>query len=237
MTAAHVLRRDRFPCRLFLKVVPLHAVKALSYEIKMARVRLTHRRTDPRFKPGMALLVNVGCGKHGKSGWVNVDCEAAPGVTCVYDCRRRIPLAAECARAIFTEHLMEHLDYEEEAPVFLDDCRRVLEPGGVLRIVVPDGRRYLLAYAGGGMAALRDFSPLIGEDSGFRTAMEVVNAHFRQGGQHRFSYDFETLCDLLLRCGFDDVRECAYGESRLPELAIDEESRASESLYVEAVRR
>jgi len=44
MTGGSLLRRNRFPYRLFLKVIPLHAVKAVSYEIKMARVRLTHRR-------------------------------------------------------------------------------------------------------------------------------------------------------------------------------------------------
>ena len=233
MTGGSLLRRNRFPYRPFLKVIPLHAVKAVSYEIKMARVRLTHRRTDPRFKPGSGCLVNVDCGTNGKPGWVNVDSDAAPGVTCVYDCRRRIPLSTGCARAVFTEHLIEHLDYEEEAPVFLIECRRVLQTGGVLRIVIPDGRRYLLGYAGG-LDALRTFSPLLHSDNHFRTAMEVVNAHFRQGGQHRFSYDFETLCDLLLRSGFVDVQYSAFGDSRLPELAIDDSSRASESLYVEA---
>lgn len=234
MTSGRVLRRNRFPYRLLLKVVPLHAVKVLSYELKMARVRLTHPRTDPRFRPGMSLLVNIGCGRNGKQGWVNVDSEMAPEVTCIYDCRRRIPLRAGCARAIFTEHLVEHLDYDEEAPVFLAECRRVLQPGGVLRLVVPDGRRYLLAYADGGWDALRDFSPLLEACDGFRTPMEVVNVHFRQGGQHRFSYDFDTLRDLLLRCGFEDVEECGFSQSRLPDLAIDDPGRAGESLYVEA---
>jgi predicted SAM-dependent methyltransferase len=132
---------------------------------------------------------------------------------------------------------MEHLDYDEEAPMFLAECRRVLEPGGSVRIVVPDGRKYVLAYADGGWDALRSFSPLLEEWHGFRSPMEVVNAHFRQAGQHRFSYDFETLCLLLERSGFEDVRQCAFGESRVAELAIDDAGRASESLYVEATGR
>lgn len=33
MTGGSLLRRNRFPYRLFLKVIPLHAVKAVSYEI------------------------------------------------------------------------------------------------------------------------------------------------------------------------------------------------------------
>jgi predicted SAM-dependent methyltransferase len=200
----------------------------------MAWVRLTKPRTDKRFRSGMGLLVNVGCGVNGKQGWVNVDSTSLPGVAVVYDCRRRIPLETGSAAAVFTEHLLEHLDYYEEAPVFLRECQRILEPEGVLRIVVPDGRKYLLAYADGGWDQLRSFSPLASNTRGFNTPMEVVNAHFRQGGQHRFSYDFDTLRALLMRCGFEDVRECSFGESQSPLLAIDAADRASESLYVEA---
>jgi predicted SAM-dependent methyltransferase len=230
------LKRNRYPYRWLLALAPLHAAQVVRYELKMARVRMTHPRTDRRFASGDRLLLNVGCGKNGKHGWVNVDSEQAPGVTCVYDCRRRIPLRSGTAKAVFTEHLFEHLDYAEEAPRFLAECRRVLEPGGALRIVVPDGRKYLLAYADGGWEGLRAFSPLLaGDANGFRTPMEVVNAHFRQAGQHRFSYDYETLRTLLERSGFADVSESSYASSRFEGLAIDDERRASESLYVEAV--
>ena len=68
----------------------------------------------------------------------------------------------------------------------------------------------------------------------FRTRMEVVNFHFRQAGEHRFSYDFETLSRLLEECGFESVVEMPFRKSELPELAIDAEVRAAESLVVEA---
>ena len=80
---------------------------------------------------------------------------------------------------------------------------------------------------------MREFSPLA---SGFATRMEVVNAHFRQGSQHRFSYDAETLQLALRTRGFEAVTRVEFGESRLPELAIDEPARASESLYMEATK-
>jgi predicted SAM-dependent methyltransferase len=230
------LKRDRYPYRWLLQLAPLHAIQVVRYELKMAWVRATHRRTDRRFVAGDAIMLNVGCGRNGKDGWVNVDSATAPGVTCIYDCRRRIPLRTGTAKVLFTEHLVEHLDYAEEAPRFLSECRRVLEPGGVLRIVVPDGRKYLLAYAEGGWGGLMAFSPLLaGEVNGFRTPMEVVNAHFRQAGQHRFSYDFDTMRLMLERSGFGEVRESSYGSSRFDGLAIDDERRSSESLYVEAI--
>lgn len=230
------LKRDQRPYRWLLFVAPLHALKVAQYEIAMAWLRLTRPRTDHRFEGVSGLLVNVGCGRHGKAGWVNVDSADAAGVTCVYDCRKRIPLPSGSAKAVFTEHLLEHLDYKEEAPVFLAECHRILQQGALIRIVVPDGRKYLTAYVNGDWNEMRAFSPLaIGRDPKQTTLMEIVNEHFRQAGQHRFSYDYETLERLLREWGFSAVAEVGFGESRLRGLAIDSPERAKESLYVEAV--
>jgi predicted SAM-dependent methyltransferase len=241
-------RRRRMPFRLLVSLLPLHTLRDLKFELRMTRLRLTRRGIDARFTDAQDLLVNVGCGPHGLANWVNIDCFPAAGVTCVRDCRIALPLPTGSARGIFTEHFLEHLDYDEEAPRFLAECRRVLKPGGTLRVIVPDGGKYLRAYNDEGWASLRSFSPLIDWDAAsedrpmstlreilpFRTKMEVVNFHFRQAGQHRFSYDTETLAGLLAECGFESVRHGTYRDSALPELAIDRDFRAGESLVVEA---
>ena len=79
----------------------------------------------------------------------------------------------------------------------------------------------------------RPFSTL-GEVVPFKTLMEIVNFQFRQSGQHRFSYDYETLAGLLKESGFEEVVQGAFRTSRMPALNIDSESRAPESLVVEA---
>ena len=242
------LRIQRMPFRLGLKVLPLHSLQELRMEVRLAWLRLTRRGIDPRFANAHDLWVNVGCGAQGLPGWVNIDCFPADGVTIVRDCRTALPLPTDSARGIFTEHFLEHLDYYEEAPRFLQECRRVLQPGATLRVIVPDGAKYLSAYNDTGWTSLRSFSPLFSLNSQsderpfsrvrevlpFRTKMEVVNFHFRQSGQHRFSYDFETLCQLLTDCGFKSVGQQTYRSSHLPDLTIDSEIRAAESLVVEA---
>ncbi len=52
-----------------------------------------------------------------------------------------------------------------------------------------------------------------------------------------YMYDFETLELKLSGAGFGSIRRCAFqtGEGP-PELLIDREARAFESLYVEAMR-
>jgi predicted SAM-dependent methyltransferase len=243
------LRSGRFPNRMILSMLPLHTIQELRFESHLAWLRITRRGVDPQFKGARDLLVNVGCGSLGLEGWANIDCFPAEGVTCVHDCRTKLPLPSGSVRGIFTEHFLEHLDYYEEAPRFLSECRRVLQPGGVLRIIVPDGAKYLRAYCDADWSSMRSFSPLASLDTSsddrpfstlrevvpFRTLMEVVNFHFRQSGQHRFSYDFETLSGLLGDCGFDAVDQMAFRSSAMAELEIDSDSRAPESLVVEAV--
>jgi SAM-dependent methyltransferase len=68
-----------------------------------------------------------------------------PGVR-VIDLRARLPFADGSADAVYHSHVLEHLE-RGQAAAFLAECRRVLKPGGVLRIAVPDlegiCRRYL----------------------------------------------------------------------------------------------
>ena len=66
--------------------------------------------------------------------------------------------------------------------------------------------------------------------------MELINVVFRQGFEHKYAYDYETLEFLLHRYGFSNVQQQKFGESWMEELSIDWERRASESLYVEAMK-
>jgi hypothetical protein len=241
-------RSERLPVRVLLRLLPLHTLIELNSEARLGWLRLTRRGIDRRYSSARDLLVNVGCGAEGRVGWVNIDSASAPGVDLVRDCRTAIPLPSASARGIFTEHFLEHLDYYEEAPRFLGACLRVLQPGGILRIIVPDGSKYLTGYCSGDLEDFAGFSPLVELTPGsdlvpysigrdivpFRTKMEVVNFHFRQSGQHRFSYDFDTLARLLEDCGFEAVAQSEFRVSRLPELEIDQAARAQESLVVEA---
>lgn len=81
-------------------------------------------------------LLNLGCGGHFHPDWTNLDLDPAPGVQAhnVYD---RLPFPKETFDAVYHSDLLEHLS-KSYVPLFLLDCWRVLKPGGVLRVAVPD---------------------------------------------------------------------------------------------------
>lgn len=90
-------------------------------------------------------LVNVGCGQTFHSEWLNFDVvPTAPGVK-RWDLRRGLPFAEGEVDAVYSSHVLEHLNYEE-AKRFIRDSWRILKPGGILRIVVPDLEQTTRAY-------------------------------------------------------------------------------------------
>src|SRR5438105_15728001 len=64
---------------------------------------------------------------------------------------RRIPCAAGTAAAVYSSHMIEHLD-RAEARAFLAEVKRVLRPGGVIRVAAPDLGRLVSDYLASGDA-------------------------------------------------------------------------------------
>ena len=94
------------------------------------------------------LRLHLGAGTHRPPGWVNVDVLGmAPDLA--WDLRRRLPFPDGAAEAVFLEHVLEHFTLAAGLDL-LDECRRVVRPGGIVRVGVPDFGRYLESYAGDG---------------------------------------------------------------------------------------
>jgi predicted SAM-dependent methyltransferase len=145
-----------------------------------------------------------------------------------------IPLRDASAEAIYSSHMLEHLD-REDARMFLSECHRVLRPGGWLRLVVPDIAKYVNEYATDGdadnlVANLRLAQP---RASGFRRVVEVA-VGFRG---HRWMYDATSLSRLVSESGFIELHILDPGETHIPDPgALDLRERADDSVYLEAQR-
>jgi predicted SAM-dependent methyltransferase len=195
------------------------------------------------------LKLNIGCGTSGIGGWVNLDNSPSillsrlplgrrifrtpdwPRDVRRADVRKRIPFPDSSVWCIYSSHTFEHFTYEESRTV-ARECHRVLRPGGVLRIVVPDLGilvRDYLADSADAMASHRFISRLL-LTAGLR---DIVHA----GAHHKQMFDARSLVHVLREVGFPTPEVSTFGSSRIAQIAeIELESRRSESLYVEATR-
>src|SRR5438094_9628439 len=222
--------------RVMAKALPVYLVDQVGSEIRLATRRAFTARSVPRKMSSLkAVRVNIGCGKNPVTEWINLDVIPHPGVY-FWDCRSGLPFSDGAVAAIYSEHFVEHLDLESEARPFLRECLRCLRPRGVLRIVVPDAGAYLRAYSGP-WERLAEMRPLDRTANGWRdrwlrqiyqTKMQFMNAIFRQGYEHKYAYDDETLILILRETGFPHVVGQQFGTSIDLQMAPDSDDRRTE---------
>jgi predicted SAM-dependent methyltransferase len=176
----------------------------------------------------VSLKLNIGCGFNQKEGWVNID--LLPNAALSFDLREPIPLPSCSSSFIYSEHFLEHLDYPEDAKSFLAECYRLLEPGGRFSVGVPDTGLALREYAGLGDGRYFELAKSIWHPSWCRTRLEHINYHFRQDGEHRFAYDFETLQHVLAEIGFSQISQRSFDPT------LDSEHRRLGTLYANAAK-
>jgi SAM-dependent methyltransferase len=82
-------------------------------------------------------MLNVGCGRRFHSDWVNVDLVPMSDSVIAYDVSKGLPFDDNQFDAVYHSHVLEHLDPDRGRELIVE-CRRVLRPGGTIRVVVPD---------------------------------------------------------------------------------------------------
>lgn len=167
--------------------------------------------------------LHLGCGPNRKPGWLNIDLD--PGADLGLDLREPLPFPDNCVSFVYSEHFLEHLDFQE-CTRLLGECLRVLVPGGRLSVGVPNAALCMRDYMRGDRdewSAVRDrYHP-----KWCTTPMHSVNYFFRQDGEHKYSYDEETLVGLIGECGFSNVHARSW------DAALDLEARRDGTLYVD----
>jgi SAM-dependent methyltransferase len=210
--------------------------------------------------------LNIGCGSGPTEGWINYDnslavrLAKAPLLTRLLSaaglidagnlefidvCRRlgvvyadaahRIPHEAATVDVIYSSHMIEHLD-RAEAAGFLAECRRVLKPGGMLRLAAPDLRWSILEYMEKGRAD-EFVAQLQFEFDKPRGLFGRLKWMLSGGRGHHWMYDGPSLSRLVARGGFAEVEILPAGQTRLVDPgALNLREREIESVYVEARR-
>ena len=208
--------------------------------------------------------INIGCGDQPTQGWRNFDNSLSLKVATVPvlpsilinlgffkeqasfikycknnsieygDAIKGLPMQSGSADVLYSSHMIEHLN-QTEMRLFLKEARRVLVPGGIIRLVVPDL-----------FQLVQDYLETIDADK-FMTRSYVTEPLSRSfwrriklllvgARNHQWMYDGLSLSRLLVANGFTSPRVLKAGETQIQDPQnLDLYERSSESVYVEAV--
>lgn len=178
------------------------------------------------------MKLHLGCGTRYIPGFKHIDIVAEPHVDVVAAVDDLFMIEEQSVDLIYACHVFEHFNRDVRGRV-LAEWRRVLRPGGTLRVAVPDFESCARLYVEGG-ATLREIHGL------------TVGGQRQVYDFHYALYDFDELRAAIEAAGFCDVRRYDwrktehadvddYSQAYLPHL--DKQNGTLVSLNVEAERK
>jgi predicted SAM-dependent methyltransferase len=171
-----------------------------------------------------------GCGSSARPGWINSDRRAAKGVDLVAEIQNGLPLDDDSIDYAVSVHALQEVPYADLVPT-LRELRRVIRPGGVLRLVLPDLDQGIRAYL------TNDLGHFLVPDDDAKSLGGKFIVHMLWYGHSRVLFTHDFVEELLLKAGFARVSHCRHGETASPHPGIVElDNREGESLFVEAIK-
>lgn len=151
-----------------------------------------------------------------------------------------IPYPDGAAAMIYHSDFFEHLSYHE-AITFLKECHRVLKPGGLMRVCVPDLAAIIESYNTHNLDEFNNIQPI--EYQQFKS--DAVRASMLMFGSlgstqsayhgHQMMYDARGLKEILELAGFIDVVQKQIDDSQSPHMCNKDVHRDVE-LIMECIK-
>jgi predicted SAM-dependent methyltransferase len=89
--------------------------------------------------------LNLGCGITWHPDWTNVDFVSTGEDVMAHNLLKGIPFNDASFEVVYHSHVLEHMP-KNYAENFTRECYRVLKPGGIIRVVIPDLEQIALNY-------------------------------------------------------------------------------------------
>lgn len=220
--------------------------------------------------------INIGSGPDGREDWINLDWGVLPLLGKIgwlskllvkvkifpknysvswpkslrlVDCRKKLPFKDKSVDFIYSSHFIEHLQRYRTVEL-LQECKRILCEGGVLRISVPDIKLLSEKYVNGDKDFFIQFEESGEQKDKLMSLADLFVQHFYgydcwskpdiikkfqrlfiRG--HLWMYDWESLSLILRQSGFSNIKLCKPSEGNVPDAVFLDIHKLS-SLFIEA---
>lgn len=204
------------------------------------------------------IYVQYGCGLCAPRGWLNFDSSPSlrlsrlpvlgrafggaiprfPASVRHGDIVRGLPVTGGSCSGVYASHVLEHLSLFD-ARTALANTLKILKPGGVFRLLVPDLELLARDYLGCSEtdAALRFMErSMLGRVERARSPLSRLREAIGSGN-HLWMWDQKSLVAECEHAGFDRVRRCAFGDADDPAFAaVEDPGRFDGAVAIEARR-
>jgi len=156
------------------------------------------------------------------------------------DIIKGLPLKENELDGIYCSHILEHLSLEDFR-IALRNTYKVLKPGGIFRLVVPDlefyARKYLDDLSGGDTLAAISFikHSMLGIERRPR-GLDGMLRSFLGNSRHLWLWDYPSLSTELAAAGFRQIRRCEYHDGPEVFQAVEEQGRFDNCLAIECYK-
>ena len=169
--------------------------------------------------------LQIGTGANLLPGWLNTTLYPFTPGSVFLDASQAFPIPDNSFDYVFSEHVIEHLEFEQAEWMLKESCR-ILRPGGRIRIATPDLRQIIALYTQPEQEEqqtyirwiMDTFRPQIGEYN----PAQAINQSFH-GWRHKFIYDEDTLVQSMVSAGFTDIKRVEPDESEYEHLRAIEQ--------------
>lgn len=90
-------------------------------------------------------FLNLGCGSHYHDSWTNVDFKSTNENVIAYNLLNGVPFQDNSFNVVYHSHVLEHFS-KKDGFRFMQDCYRVLDKNGIIRIAVPNLEQIVKEY-------------------------------------------------------------------------------------------
>lgn len=160
------------------------------------------------------MKLNIGCKRTKKKDYINIDVNKKVHPDIVADVTKGLLFEDSSIQEIIAIHFLEHL-FKIQVEPFLKECYRVLKPGGILEIEIPDVEKMTKAF---GQKKI-DFQTYIRRIFG---GIAVDKTYIP--GMHKWGWSEKTVKELLEKLKFE-VTKTTGGKYHHPKLDTFIEAR------------